>query len=169
MSNNRTSEGIATLLLSFAALIIAYFAGYAVARHHIDDQHEVVSDTIYVERWDTIKIAEPHEITRHVHHYDTIRLTDEPTIVITIDSTAIIPTEQAIYQDTTINAKYKAYVSGYMPILDSIDIQCKQIETIVTNTEKIPPRRIGVGIQAGIGYCGKIAPYVGIGIQYRLW
>jgi hypothetical protein len=92
-------------------------------------------------------------------------------IVITIDSTAIIPIEQAVYQDSTDNAQYTAYVSGFRAELDSIQINCKNTETIITNTIETKPRRFGVGIQLGVGVSpqGVAAPYVGVGVQYRLW
>lgn len=168
MSENRTSEGILTLVLSFTALMVSFFAGYNVARHHFREHTEMVtSDTIYIERWDTIKIVEPREVTRYVLRYDTIR-----TIIvdsIEIAPNAIIPIELAIYRDSTENAKYEAYVSGYKAALDSINIECRQVETIITKTERIPARRFGVGIQAGYGFSGRLAPYVGVGLQYRLW
>lgn len=168
MSENRTSEGILTLVLSFTALMVSFFAGYNVARHHFADKHEMVtSDTIYIERWDTIKIIEPREMTRYVLRYDTIQ-----TIIVDsveIAPNAIIPIELAVYRDSTENAKYEAYISGYKAALDSIIINCRQIETTITITERIPARRFGVGIQAGYGFSGHLAPYIGVGIQYRLW
>ena len=67
--------------------------------------------------------------------------------------------------DTTIIERPTEIVR-YITRFDTIE--CLQTEKIITNTiEK--QRRIGFGIQAGIGYSGKITPYVGVGIQYRLW
>lgn len=178
MSETRTSEGILTLVLSFTALMVSFFAGYNIARQHFADKHEIVtSDTIYIERWDTIKIDQPVEVVRTIIRHDTLRkvefvnVTDEDLLK-KLDSLNLeieIPIEQAIYKDSTENAKYEAYISGYKASLDSICINCQQTETIITKIEQIPAKRIGFGIQAGIGYTGKVSPYIGIGIQYRLW
>lgn len=159
------------LLVGLAIALFAYLGGYKMAKNHIREHTEVVTDTLIVERWDTVTIEKPHEVVRYVQRYDTIRLTDEPRIVITIDSTAIIPIEQAVYQDSTENAQYTAYVSGFRAALDSININCKNTETIITNTIEIKPRRFGVGLQLGVGVSpqGVAAPYVGVGVQYRLW
>lgn len=159
------------LLVGLAIALFAYIGGYKMAKNHFRENTKLVTDTLIVERWDTVKIFEPHEVVRYVQRYDTIRLTDEPRIVITIDSTAIIPIEQAVYQDSTDNAQYTAYVSGFRAELDSININCKNTETIITNTIEIKPRRFGVGLQLGVGVSpqGVAAPYLGVGVHYRLW
>ena len=159
------------LLIGLAIALFAYLGGYKVATNHFREHTKLVTDTLIVEHWDTVKIVEPTEVVRYVQRYDTIRLTDEPRIVITIDSTAIIPIEQAVYQDSTESAQYTAYVSGFRAELDSIQINSKNTETIITNTIEIKPRRFGVGLQLGIGVSpqGVAAPYVGVGVQYRLW
>ena len=105
---------------------------------------------------------------------DTIVCTDT-TIKIVIDtisgdSTAIIPIERAIYQDSTEKAKYTAFLSGFRANLDSICIECMNTETIISQKRTEKARKIGIGVQAGIGLTPKgVAPYVGIGINYRLW
>lgn len=159
------------LLVGLAIAFFAYLGGYKMAKNHFREHTKVVTDTLIVERWDTITIEKPTEVVRYVQRYDTIRLTDEPRIVITIDSTAIIPIEQAVYQDSTENAQYTAYVSGFRAALDSININCKNTETVITNTIEIKPRRFGVGLQLGVGVSpqGVAAPYVGVGVHYRLW
>ena len=159
------------LLIGLAIALFAYLGGYKVATNHFREHTKLVTDTLIVEHWDTVKIVEPTEVVRYVQRYDTIRLTDEPLIVINIDSTAIIPIEQAVYQDSTENAQYTAYVSGFRAELDSILINCKSTETVITNTIEIKPRRFGVGLQLGVGVSpqGVAAPYLGVGVYYRLW
>lgn len=132
---------------------------------------DVKIDTLIIEKWDTFYVDRPKEIIRYVIRYDTIRDTSITFITDSIsgDSTAIIPIEQAIYQDSTENAKYVAYLSGYRPLLDSIMINCMQTTEIITKIEKEKQRRIGFGVQMGVGYAGKVTPYVGIGLQYKLW
>ena len=174
MSDQRSyslSAFLAILLLTAGVI-----GGYEIGRG-AGDAPEPIIDTIYVERWDTITIAQPTEVIRTIVRHDTLKQIEFVNISDTdllkkLDSLELaieLPISQAIYRDSTKDAKYEAYVSGYKAELDSISIQCRQIETIVTKTERIPPRRIGFGIQAGVGYSGQIAPYVGLGIQYRIW
>lgn len=159
------------LLFMLIVLTIGLVSGYKMAKDHFLGARKVVIDTLIVERWDTVTIEKPTEVVRYVQRYDTIRLTDEPRIVITIDSTAVIPIEQAVYSDSTESARYTAYVSGFRAALDSININCKNTETIITNTIEIKPRRFGVGLQLGVGVSpqGVAAPYLGVGVHYRLW
>lgn len=174
------SEKLKDLCLS-AFIVLNIFAlgfigGYK-AYDHFRDQAEKVVDTLIINHWDTIKIDRPVEVIRTIIRHDTTRVTEfvsitDSALIEKLDSLDLhieIPIEQAIYRDCTENAQYEAYVSGYKAMLDSINIQCKITERIITKTERIPPRRIGFGIQAGFGYSGKVAPYVGVGVQYRLW
>ena len=170
--NEKHSDCRIRLLTAALLLLLGFCGGYDVAKNHFGDTHELVrTDTLIGERWDTVTIEKPTEVVRYVQRYDTIRLTDEPRIVITLDSTAIIPIEQAVYQDSTENAQYTAYVSGFRAALDSININCRNTETIITNTIETKPRRFGIGLQLGIGVSaqGVAAPYLGVGVQYKLW
>ena len=163
----REKPNTGSLLMALIIAVLAFISGYCLKVREI--QQEIIRhDTVIVEYWDTTIIEKPTEIVRYVTRFDTIRKTDTTQKVIFSDSTAIIPIECAIYRDSTPNAKYAAFLSGFRPVLDSIHIECLQTEKIITNTiEK--QRRIGFGIQAGIGYSGKITPYIGVGVQYRLW
>lgn len=169
-TNNKEDKRVYLYFAVFFA-VAAFVFGYRLSSTHTEPTEIVRTDTLIVERWDTVTIEKPTEVVRYVQRYDTIRLTDEPRIVITIDSTAIIPIEQAVYQDSTESAQYTAYVSGFRAALDSININCKNTETIITNTIEIKPRRFGVGLQLGVGVStqGVAAPYLGVGVQYKLW
>lgn len=164
----------AFIVLNIFAL--GFIGGYK-ASDHFRDQAEKVVDTLVINHWDTIKIDQPVEIVRTIIRHDTTRVTEfvsitDSALIEKLDSLDLhieIPIEQAIYRDSTKNARYEAYVSGYKASLDSINIQCLQSEKIIMKTERIPPRRIGFGLQIGFGYSGKVAPYVGVGVQYRLW
>ncbi len=165
------SNRISKFCLAVIALLLCYGIGWHYgSKHHFEDDNEMV-DTLIIERWDTFYVDRPKEIIRYVIRYDTIRDTSITFITDSIsgDSTAIIPIEQAIYQDSTENAKYVAYLSGYRPELDSISINCKQTTEYITEYVREKQRRIGIGAQIGIGYAGKLTPYIGVGLQYRLW
>ena len=90
---------------------------------------------------------------------DSLRLVTD-----TIYDTIQIPIVQKIYSDST----YKAWVSGYNPSLDSIEIYNRTIS--ISNTKiKLLNKRWGIGIQTGVGLKdGKMEPYIGVGISYNI-
>ena len=148
-----------------------------MAKNHFREHTEVVTDTLIVERWDTTFIDRVTEVVRYVVRYDTLRTSEivnvtDSALLKKLDSLNLtIPIEQAVYSDSTENAQYTAYISGFRAALDSININCRNTETIITNTIEIKPRRFGVGLQLGVGVSpqGVAAPYVGVGVHYRLW
>ena len=160
----------------FAALIlvaVAFFGGFHCGKGETSDKPK--ADTVVVERWDTISIEKPTEVVRYIVRRDTIHATDTAVKIIfdsvSGGSAAIIPIESVVYKDSTENARYTAYLSGYRAALDSICINCLQTEKIITITEREKARRFGVGVQLGVGLSaqGVAAPYVGVGVHYRLW
>lgn len=72
------------------------------------------------------------------------------------------------------DSNYYAKISGVSPRLDEIRIYPKTVyrtEYIYRDIIKTKPaRRLGLGISAGYG-AGKsgLTPYIGIGINYRIW
>lgn len=76
----------------------------------------------------------------------------------------VVQREQAVYEDSL----YRAWVSGYRPRLDSIEVYPRTVTHTITNDiyhSIIPKRkRWGLGLQAGYGYPGGF--YVGGGISY---
>lgn len=173
MSATYNKEDVrACLYFGLFLALCAFVFGYRLSKS--SEPTEIVrTDTVVVKRWDTVTIEKPTEIVRYVVRHDTIRTSD---IVIITDSTtnepqAIIPIEQAVYQDSTENARYTAYISGFQAALDSINIFCKNTETVITNTERVKNSRFGVGVQFGVGVSpqGLAVPYLGVGVQYRLF
>ena len=131
------------------------------------------ADTVVVTRVDTFFCERPTEVVRYVVRFDTIHETDTAVKIIFDSvpggSAAIIPIESAVYKDSTENAKYEAFLSGYRATLDSIRIEC--LNTTTTIRIKEPPRRFGVGFQLGVGFSaqGVAVPYAGVGVHYRIW
>ena len=155
------------------ALLFFWFGQSWAERHPASGQ--TTADTVVLTHIDTFIVEKPTEIVRYVKRTDTIFETDT-TIKIIFDtisgaSAAIIPIESVIYQDSTQNAKYRAYLSGFRASLDSIQINCLQTETIITKIEREKARKIGIGVQLGVGLSpqGIAAPYFGVGVQYRIW
>lgn len=81
------------------------------------------------------------------------------------DSTTLsIPITQRKYE----TKDFTAWVSGYNPQLDSCWVYPKT--TTVTKIQKVNTGRWGLGVQVGMGVCGKqVSPYIGIGVSYNLF
>lgn len=80
-----------------------------------------------------------------------------------------LPMMQKHYQSDT----YQAWVSGYRPNLDSIEVYQKErtITETITITQKAKSRHWGIGFTGGYGYdfnTKTAAPYVGVGLSYNL-
>ena len=146
------------------------------------------TDTIV--KFDTICIAEPVATDSVVIRYLTrwLAVAEKPdtdvsgTVDIGVDALVNdvvandVPPDSArvivpITQKTYETDDYKAWVSGYEPELDSINIY-RRTET-VTNTLYLDKnrRRWGVmtGIGAGISHKGTVTPMVGVMIGYKFF
>lgn len=92
----------------------------------------------------------------------TIRLTDTMRI-----GDTVVHREQSYYEDSL----YRAWVSGYRPRLDSLQIFPRTVTNTVTNDiyHTIIPKkkRLGLGLQVGYGFPG--GWYVGAGVSYILF
>lgn len=149
------------LALAVIASLASYHKGY---KKGISKAVETIierRDTLTL--FDTLKVVEPKYIA--VKTVDTIRV-PVPVQGKTDTVWAELPREQKVYQDST----YLAYVSGYAPQLDSIDVFRKTTTITVTNTIKeYTNPRWSIGVQAGYGASkAGLSPYVGVGIQYNL-
>ena len=91
----------------------------------------------------------------------------DPQVVYVRGDSVEIPIVQKKYADST----YTAWVSGYKPSLDSIEVYRKTVVQRETITlRKISPRW-GIGVTGGYGYGTKnkvFEPFVGIGVYYRI-
>lgn len=68
--------------------------------------------------------------------------------------------------------EYDAWISGYMPSLDSINVYQRTEYITETITRMKPPNRLSLGIQAGYGYGFRskmFEPYVGAGLTIRIF
>lgn len=80
-----------------------------------------------------------------------------------------VPMETRHYGDST----YDAWVSGYKPSLDSLRIYTTSMQIDITKPPA-PPKRFGIGIQAGLGVQYDAihkqfgaGPYLGVGFDWR--
>lgn len=106
---------------------------------------------------DRIVVFKPHSIADSARNLtytasnDTVR--------------AIIPITQKEYRDSD----YSAWVSGYMPKLDSIQIYRRTLIRTQTVTKR---NRFSVGIVGGYGYgflSHRAEPFVGVGVAWNLF
>ena len=79
-----------------------------------------------------------------------------------------IPIIQKRYDDSL----YTAWVSGFEPNLDSINLRLPTITETITKTLVKPAPRLSIGIQGGAGvgiFQHRPDVYVGVGAQWRLF
>lgn len=162
---------IITLVLGILLLFnIVNAIGYFVNEHRNAHSSEmkVKVDTLYV--YDTIFVEKP--VIKKVEIIDTLRLPVPITDTLMLHDTVLVhlPIEQRQYSDP----RYTAWVSGYRPQLDSIQIY-QTTEYITKEIKKATKsKRWGIGLQAGYGvslHNGQVftAPYIGVGLSYSIF
>lgn len=139
---------------------------------HCDRNNGSISETITkvdtLHLHDTILINKPKPII--IRNIDTILVQVKDTIRIKDTIYIKLPKEQKTYQ----NKNYQAWISGYIPELDSIHIfhNTQQIITSTTIRSKQKRYRWGLGIHAGYGLSIqnntiKVAPGISVGLNYH--
>ena len=162
---------IITLVFGILLLFnIVNAIGYFVNEHRNAHPGEikVKVDTLFV--YGTIFVEKP--VIKKVEIIDTLLLPVPITDTLMLHDTVLVnlPIEQRQYSDP----RYTAWVSGYRPQLDSIQIYqrteyiTKEIKTVAK------PKRWGIGLQAGYGvslHNGQVftAPYIGVGLSYSIF
>lgn len=154
------------IVIPLAVLLALSVALNAYLAHRVKKGCDVVTET----RIDTIFRDVPKVRDSVVLRYitqrlpliktDTITKVRTDTIVTTDSADVIIPITQKSYQDEY----YQAWVSGYLPNLDSIKVYRHTDVVRVRDT-----RRWSVGIGVGGGITPKgVQPYIGVSVQYSL-
>lgn len=120
----------------------------------------VIHDTIYIDKPVLQKVAVTDTLWLPVLTRDTLMLHD--TVLVHL------PIEQRQYGDP----RYTAWVSGYRPRLDSIQIYQRTEYITKEITPRQKPKRWGIGLQAGYGvsiHNGQVlpAPYIGLGVSWN--
>ena len=160
---------IITLVFGILLLFnIVNAIGYFVNEHRNAHSSEmkVKVDTLFV--YDTIFVEKP--VIKKVEIIDTLLLAVPYTDTLMLHDTVLVhlPIEQRQYSDP----RYTAWVSGYRPQLDSIQIyQRTEYITKEINPHK-KPKRWGIGLHAGYGVAlhdGQIrpAPFIGVGLNWN--
>lgn len=119
---------------------------------------KTTSDTVTIVKLDTVKVKIPTFIKEVI--VDTFLVKDS------LNNDYIIPKTQRYYKSND----YEAWVSGYRPNLDSLNIFRKTITNTITNTvtREIYPKTTDLYLNVGSDYIGKqFAPNVGLAVKFR--
>lgn len=118
----------------------------------------ITSDTVTIVKLYTVKYEKPIFIKEVI--VDTFLIKDS------INNAYIMPKTQRYYKDSL----YEAWVSGYRPNLDSLNIFRKTITNTITNTttRTIYPKTTDWYLNVGSDYIGKqFAPNVGLAVKFK--
>lgn len=144
------------------AILISFFAGRRWGRNSPVGQLEPKVDTLVVR--DTIKVAEPVDVTKRV--VDSVAYPVTDTIRMRDTLYVLLEREQIRWEDSLA----VVYASGVRPQVDSVIhftrdlIITKEIPVI-----QVKRTRWGIGVQAGVtGSKTGVMPYVGVGVSYNL-
>lgn len=151
---------VAVLLIG---LVIGFVFGMLVVEKSAKTGTITVIDTIpyykpvakdsLILRYETVKLPAVRDTVRDSLIYKDTLVHDSVSVV--------IPITQKKYEDST----YTAWVSGFRPRLDSINIYRKTVYNIV----KEKPKRWSIGFTVGYGYGNKeLTPFIGVGVNYTL-
>ena len=149
------------VILILILCLLCFLAG----RHTNRVGDELVGENDTSTLCDTIRDSIPYPV------YETVIQTvpEMFPIYITLEGDTVrepIFVPIRITQKEYLTDDYHAWVSGYNPSLDSIDIFRKTMSI----TKRQSSRRWGIGITAGYGIGRNgLSPYVGIGGYYRIW
>ena len=119
---------------------------------------KTTSDTVTIVKLDTVKVKIPTFIKEVI--VDTFLIKDS------LNYDYIMPKTQRYYKAKD----YEAWVSGYRPNLDSLNIFRKTITNTITNTvtRAIYPKTTDLYLNVGSDYIkGQFAPNLGLAVKFR--
>lgn len=144
-----------TLLLS---LFVGIFSGMILTRSCQPKgvvTEIITTDTLIVQKVDTIKIVEPKPY----------KVVVRDTVYIQVPQ--VLVQEVKEYKDST----YYAKISGINAYLEEIKVYPKTVTKYITVSKEIhqKPKKWGLGVSAGMAIThDKFQPYIGVGITYDL-
>lgn len=191
--SNRVAEWLA---MAFAGFCLGAFLANS-CNHHIAGTNKIVADTVVVR--DTVRSTMPTEKDSKVvgtvvlplvpsplrEGTNYAKLTDDGGKTGTTETTATggeevgkigsndtvwatVPRTQKRYEDST----YTAWVSGYEPRLDSIEVYRRTVTIVKREEGRVRNKRFSIGLTGGFGYgvfTGKPDVFLGIGATWRIF
>lgn len=139
-----------------AALAVCLVLSLTNRKEVVIEKH--TTDTVTIVRIDTFRSVLPRFITEKV--VDTIFVEKTP------ENGLKLPITQKCYNADS----YQAWVSGYNPNLDSINVFNKVVERTVNHTidRVVYPKSIDWYLNAGSMFIGnKAAPYIGLNMKLK--
>lgn len=139
-----------------AVLLVSLFVSLTNRKEVVVEK--VISDTVYTLKLETVEVKKTIFLTEVI--VDTFLIKD------TLNHEYHIPKTQRYYKDSL----YEAWVSGYKPNLDSINIYNKTKFVTITNTvtKEVYPKTTALYFDLGGMYIGdKFAPKIGASFKFR--
>ena len=175
LKNMKTDSKI-LIIIAIILMTISFFTVYfsKTPENVAKTDTITISDTVYKDT--VLTIFKDKLVPKNVY------LTKTDTFYTKEGKDTIFKTEQKHYTDTLCNKNdsiiLQSFITGQNVTKDSIKVNWKKQETIVTNTVEITKyiekkrtfwNRFNVGVQVGYGYGFKskeLEPYVGVGISF---
>lgn len=142
--------------------IVLILAAFGAGRWTATRTRDMVREIKTVVRVDTVRVSQPEVMVVHPRPAVIERLKTVHAAECDSDTVCAVyvPVEQRVYQ----GEDYKAFVSGHLPRLDSIELYRP-----VTVVGRRNNSRFSVGFQLGYGITPRgPQPYAGIGISVRI-
>lgn len=162
-------ERLGDILQTVIAALVA--AGTALCAYRCHQEPPEGPETVVETRVDTLVIRDTirayKPVPFNVYVVDTLYV---PVPVPGGRDTvwAQLPREAKEYRDP--DTTYWAVVSGVEPRLDTIEVYPTTVYIDRVQEVRVEPSPWSVGLQAGYGASKDgLSPYVGVGVQYRLW
>ena len=161
-------------LIALVWFVIGGVCGFFIGKAAYDRpiKENIVRDTVTVIDTVSLYYPKPVSVERVRTEYKWLtRVTTDTVTRFTVQHDSVlveVPIESRHYNAP----EYDAWVSGYMPSLDSINVYQKTEYITETVTLSKPPNRFSIGLQGGYGYGFKSKtwePYVGIGIGIKIF
>lgn len=167
-----TTNELTRCILRIATAIMILAVAICLIRPNPDKRSPEGSinrtDTLTIR--DTIIVFKP--VVKTIRTIDTIYIAKSHIDTVLRSDTVFIglPREQRHYEESN----YSAWVSGYNPQLDSLQIYPEhQIITTTITPRKPKQKHFGIGIQTGYGFTIngnqlQPSPYIGVGLSWNI-
>lgn len=163
---------IKTLFIVLFALLFISFGFnvyYVVKDKDVEIKEKITTVTKIDTIRDTVLVVKKENLVKVIR--DT--LVNVEFIHDTIDTSRVVADIPIVQKEYSDDSTYTAWVSGYRPSLDSINIYRKNISTNKeTVIKKKDIHRFGIGpvVYGGYNFGTKKLDYgVGIGVSYHIW
>lgn len=158
-------------IVLFALLFISFGLNvyYVVKDKDVEIKEKITTVTKIDTIMDTVLVVKKENLVKVIR--DT--LVNVEFIHDTIDTSMVVVDIPIVQKEYSDDSTYTAWVSGYRPSLDSINIYRKNISTNKeTVIKKKDIHRFGIGpvVYGGYNFGTKKLDYgVGIGVSYHIW